>query len=165
MSAGLRAAIIAVREFPPTNGEEGKAELGVGPEKSQPGSQGQGAPLLRQGSDRVTARGRVKLGVVELIVNRLVRGSGGGRETPDVGEGTVKEPWEEGEVGNGGGVRGGSWVVQSVRPLAWRGRSGLDLSLRTPSEDAPRSRESQWTTGGFEIPGVATGLVSCVRRG
>lgn len=48
----------------------------------------------------------MKLGVVELIVNRLVRGSGGGRETPDVGEGTVKEPWEEGEVGNGGGVGG-----------------------------------------------------------
>lgn len=40
MSAGLRAAIIAVREFPPMHGEEGKAYAGLGTKESQTGSGG-----------------------------------------------------------------------------------------------------------------------------
>lgn len=38
MSAGLRAAIIAVREFPPMNGEDGKALTEPGPTKNWTGS-------------------------------------------------------------------------------------------------------------------------------
>lgn len=75
MSAGLRAAIIAVREFPPTNERRGKLELGRVLKKVRLGHRVRGASLLRQGSNRVTVQDRVKLRVVELIVK-----SGGQRK-------------------------------------------------------------------------------------
>lgn len=54
MSAGLRAAIIAVREFPPMSGQRGKLALGWVLSKVTLRHGVRGTSVPRQGSDRVT---------------------------------------------------------------------------------------------------------------
>jgi hypothetical protein len=54
MSAGLRAAIIAVREFPPVNGKDGKALAEQEPKKVRMRHEARGALMSRQGSGGVT---------------------------------------------------------------------------------------------------------------